>query len=108
MGEREGVTGHEVFPEDGVKIVVDALKDAPASLAEFTEGLGKHLHLLSMDPTPRCVLAALRFMHGWLLSVVVARDPEWHAQVAEHDRRVAAGESTPGHTGGELRALLSR
>ena len=109
MGQRhDDSSPREVIPDDGIKLVLDALRDDPVGAAEFVEGLSKHFHHLTVDPTPPVVEAAARFVRGWMLSCLVANDPSWRAQVEEHDRRLAAGDVSPGVDSETLRTLLGR
>lgn len=101
------VTGpREPIPPDAVKVVLDGLEGEPDARAEFVEGLGKHLHFISVDPTPATAEAAGKFMRGWILSVMVASDPRWREQVAEHDRKIAAGDVGPSATTDDIRNAL--
>lgn len=108
MDEVPGAGPREAIPSNVVKVVLDGLQDDDAARDDFIEGLGKHLHFMSMDPTPAVVEAAMHWLRGWLFSVFLARDESWTTQAAEHDRRVAAGESSPGVTSAELRSLIDR
>lgn len=90
-------------PENAITVIVGALDGEGRQ--EFTEGLGKRLHYLSMG-YPDANQGLLRFVRDWLFdAALLGQDSVLAAQVQESERKIAAGE-VDSMSGPQLRDLL--
>lgn len=92
--------------DDAVQVILRALVGNEVAKDAFTEGLGKHLHFLSVDPGPHTQAQLLRFMHEWVLDVALINGTAWSAAVAASEAELERGEVGEPSTQDELRALL--
>lgn len=106
MGAEMAETELDPIPQDAVSFVLRSLTSDPEGAAAFIDGLSKHLHFLSVDPSAVTQAQLLRFVREWVQDVAVSRGSSWRESVEANEAAIDRGEVTDTATSGELRALL--
>jgi hypothetical protein len=94
------------LPENAYSVIVDALRGDDAALTEFSDGLSKRLHFVSLDPSEYELTKLMQYLEQWYADARLATSPLWRHQVAESERVIADGKALEGVTTDELRKLV--
>lgn len=96
----------EILPENIISMLRNVLTKEDA--AKFDDGLSKHVHRLSLDPSPAHTQALLQFVRQWSTRVVLEQNTSWRDQVEDSEHRIASGDLGDPVDHSTLRELLGR